>query len=241
MDDLPVHTLIGDENRCGSLLLCGLNHGYSKEDERLDNSGVDRTDEYKSFFSDKLVNNYPFRNTIVNWFSLWGYELTSERKSAGPLEKSIVQTNWLQTCSNNMNGINKRQALIEDSESFMKTCEKLQPRLLFFFSQDLLWAFMSSELSEKVESIFGKRVGGPVCKQNNVFKNGKKRTRFKFYFQTYEKLEIVAMPHATGAQGVAHDYIQSFSPEMRHIIESWWKAHEQWLENTCSITPLFLK
>lgn len=50
MIKLPVHTLIGHENREGGLLLCGLNHGYSKEDERQDAAGIDRSDPNKSFF-----------------------------------------------------------------------------------------------------------------------------------------------------------------------------------------------
>ena len=50
MIELPVHTLIGRENREGGLLLCGLNHGYSKEDERQDAAGINRADPHKSFF-----------------------------------------------------------------------------------------------------------------------------------------------------------------------------------------------
>ncbi|WP_283744421.1 hypothetical protein [Sideroxydans sp. CL21] len=72
MDELPVHTLIGHENREGELLLCGLNLGYSKEDERQEAAGINRSDTEKSFFSDGEVNDYPFRNRIVSWFSLWG-------------------------------------------------------------------------------------------------------------------------------------------------------------------------
>jgi hypothetical protein len=227
MEELPVHTLIGDENRIGSLLLCGLNHGYSKEDARQDNTGVDRSDGHKSFFSDKEVNDYPFRNNIVKWFSLWGYKLIDDSTNAGTFEKSIVQTNWLQTCTNNMNDINKQQACIDDSNSFIETCQEIKPRLIFFFSQELLWAFNSDQLSTKVESIFGKKQGGVECKQKDVIYNGKHRRRLKFCFQSYENLHIVSMPHATGAQGVADDYIEAFKPEMRAIIEFWWQHHQK--------------
>jgi hypothetical protein len=227
MKDLPVHTLVSKENIRGSLMLCGLNHGYSKEDERLDDEGFERGDDYKSFFSDSTVNNYPFRNNIVKWFSLWGYELSGDANIAGAIEKSIIQTNWLQTCTNNMNGVNKRQMLIENADSFLNTCEKLQPKLVFFFSQDLLWAFESSELATRVEAIFGKKLSEPICKQKDVINNGKKRTRFKFHFQSYENLDIVAMPHATGAQGISHDYIKAFGPDMKKVINLWWEDHRQ--------------
>jgi len=226
MEELPVHTLIGNENKNGGLLLCGLNHGYSKEDERQDNAGIDRSDQYKSFFSDKAVNDYPFRNNIVKWFYLWGYNLSGNAADAGAFEKSIIQTNWLQTCSNNMNGVSKEQACIDDANSFIRTCSVLRPRLIFFFSQALLWAFTSNQISQEIEGIFGKKQGGIQCKQKNVIYYGKLRRRLKFCFQSYENLEIISLPHATGAQGVADDYIEAFKPEMREIIESWWNHHE---------------
>lgn len=96
--DAPyIHTLIGPENKQGGLLICGINHGYSNEDERKDNAGIDRSDKYKSFFSDKEVNNYSFRNRIAASFELWGYALHSDKQVAGKFEKSLVQTNWLNT------------------------------------------------------------------------------------------------------------------------------------------------
>jgi len=236
MAELPVHTLIGRENREGGLLLCGLNHGYSKEDERQDVAGIDRSDPRKSFFSDGEVNDYPFRNRIVSWFSLWGFELARRNETAGAFEKSMIQTNWLQTCSNNMNGINTQQACIEDSESFIQTCETLKPELIFFFGRELFWAFASPALNEKVESIFGARVGEIRWVQKNVFFNGKPRRRFRFGFQQYEKLTVVTLPHATGAQGVANDYIEAFKPEMAEVIKAWWVRHEEKLTQRSSGT-----
>lgn len=224
--ELPVHTLIGRENRKGGLLLCGLNHGYSKNDERQDAAGIDRADKIKSFFSDGEVNNYPFRNRIVSWFSLWGFELVRRNEMAGAFERSIVQTNWLQSCTNSMRGINVQQECIKDNESFIHTCESLKPELLFFFGRELFWAFSSSALSERIESIFGKRCGETRWLQKNVFFNGKSRRRFRFGFQQYKKLTVVVLPHATGAQGVANDYIEAFKPEMAETINTWRVKHE---------------
>jgi len=225
MEELPVHTLIGNENKNGGLLLCGLNHGYSKEDERRDNAGIDRSDEYKSFFSDSAVNDYPFRNKIVKWFDLWGYKLIGNATNAGAFEKSIVQTNWLETCSNNMNGVNKKKACIDDSSSFLNTCSVLRPRLIFLFSQELFHAFNSRQLSRRVEDIFGDKLSIVEMKQKDVTCNGKKRRRLKFFFQSYERVNIVSMPHATGAQGVADDYIEAFKSEIRKAISAWWQLH----------------
>lgn len=238
MNELPVHTLIDLENREGGLLLCGLNHGYSKDDERKDTAGIDRSDPRKSFFSDGEVNDYPFRNRIVSWFLLWGYELARSNDKASAFDKSIVQTNWLQTCSNNMNGTNSYQACIKDNESFLKTCEVLKPRLIFFFGRELFWAFASPVLSSKVESIFGNRVGEVIWLQKEVYFNGKLRRRFRFGFQRYEKLMVVVLPHATGAQGVASDYIEAFKPEMTEVVNAWWVKHEEKLKIHATISTV---
>lgn len=232
MIDLLVHTLISRENREGGLLLCGLNHGYSKKDERLDTAGIDRSDPNKSFFSDREVNEYPFRNRIVSWFSLWGYNLAQSNKSAGAFERSIIQTNWLQTCSNNMRGINTQQACIEDNESFFQTCKALKPRLIFFFGKELFLAFASRALSSNVESIFGACIGKTSWLQKDVYFNSKPHRRFRFGFQEYEKLMVVVLPHPTGAQGMASDYIEAFKPEMAKVIEAWWAKHEEMLETS---------
>jgi len=232
MTELPVHTLIGEENKEGGLLLCGLNHGYSKEDERLDATGIDRSDSHKSFFSDSEVNDYPFRNKIVSWFSLWGYELARSKETANQFERSIIQTNWLQTCSNNMGQVDIKAVCIEDNESFFNTCEILKPSIIFFFGRDLLWAFTSNELTQKVESIFGAKIGTTKQLKKDVVFNGKKRRAFTFAFQQYEKLTVVFLPHATGSKGLANDYVAAFKQEMSGIIECWWCRHKQKLRSS---------
>ncbi|MDQ3565247.1 MAG: hypothetical protein M3436_14295 [Pseudomonadota bacterium] len=236
MTELPVHMLIGEENREGGLLLCGLNHGYSKDDERRDAAEIDRSAPHTSFFSDSEVNDYAFRNRIVSWFALWGYELARSKETAGQFEKSIIQTNWLQTCSNNMSGVNTQQACVEDNESFLRTCAALKPGAIFFFGTELLCAFTSPQLCREVESVFGPKVGGTNWLQKDVYFNGKPRRRLRFGFQHYERLAVVALPHATGAQGVAHGYIEAFKPEMSEVIESWWIKHKEKLTKPWSPT-----
>ena len=226
MIDLPVHTLITDENKEGCLLICGLNHGYSKDDERKDAAGVDRSGSHKSFFSDMNVNNYEFRNRIVTWFSLWGHQLARLPKDAGPLERSIHQTNWLQTCSNNVDDLNVEDECIKDSDSFLQTCAILRPRLVSFFGKELMWAFSSKLLSDKVESIFGAKIGKISWHQKDIYSNGKLCRRFRFGFLHYERLTVVVLPHATGARGIAADYIEAFKPEMSAVIDTWWERQK---------------
>lgn len=219
-----VRTLIINENKCGSLMLCGLNHGWGKKDEQHKAEGTNRMDKYKSFFSDKAVNKSDFRDKIVKWFDLWGYPL--ENTDAGVFEKSITQTNWLQSASSGMKD-NEEKTFIDSSDDFINTCSELKPKLILFFGQELIKAFTSEQMSDKVEDIFGKKQGKCHPQQKDVVHNGKNRIRFTFFFQSYENLEIVAMPHATGAIGVADDYIKSFKPEMKEIIDSWWCNHKK--------------
>lgn len=226
-----LHTLIGRENREGGLLLCGINHGYSKEDERKDTADTSEPDSQKSFFSDSEVNNCLFRNRIISWFDLWGYNLAKSKDNAGIFERSIVQTNWLPTCSNNTRGINIRQACIKDNEQFFMTCEALKPRVIFLFSKELLLAFISPSLSTRVKSTFGARKDEVRWDKKNIFFNGKPRRRFLFGFQQYENLTVVSLPHPTGAKGIADDYIEAFKPEISKIIDIWWDNHKEKLTN----------
>jgi hypothetical protein len=69
-------------------------------------------------------------------------------------------------------------------------------------------------------------MGGTTWTQKNVFYNGAQRRRFKVGFQRYERLVIVSLPHPTGSQGLADDYIQAFKPEMAEIIDTWWTHHK---------------
>lgn len=229
MEDLPVHTLICRENQSGCLLLCGINHALSTGDALLDAQGIDRSNLYKSFFSDSAVNDNPYRNRIVHWFLLWGYQLARNPNDVGEFEKSIVQTNWLQTSSNNMNHTNIEVACVEDSESFLQTCDTLKPKLILFFGKQLMWAFNSVQLKDKIQGLFGSPKEKIRWLQKDVYSNGEMRRRFHLGFQQYENVTLVALPHATGAKGVAHDYIESFQPEMSEVIDNWWKEHKKML------------
>ncbi|GAC1605456.1 MAG: hypothetical protein NVS3B3_03370 [Aquirhabdus sp.] len=227
MDALPVNSLICKENRNGGLMLCGINHGYTKQDELLDAAGIDRSDSHRSFFSDKSVNDYRMRNRIVEWFRLWGYSLASTKETAAAFEKSIIQTNWLQSCTNNVKKLNIRAACIADCESFLHTCDTLTPKVLVFFSKELLLAFTSQELSARVQAIFGVQVKDTQWLQSSVIENGKSLKAFKVGIIEYERLKIVSLPHPTGSKGLADSYIAAFRPQIAEIIDPWWGHHQQ--------------
>jgi hypothetical protein len=66
----PVITKNYSENLVGGIMVCGINFGYSKEDERLESVEVKREAEPLSFFSDTAVNDTRFRNRLLTWLSL---------------------------------------------------------------------------------------------------------------------------------------------------------------------------
>ncbi len=233
-DNLPIHTKIFEENKVGGILLSGINPGYSKNDELLDVAGVEQSDTHKSFFSDKEANDYPFRNNITKWFKLWGYDLKSSKKDATSFEKSIIQTNWIQTCSNNMNGTNTMKACIEDSDLFLETCEILKPKVICLFSKELMGAFNSAQLKPRVSEIFGFQIGTTNWIQKDVIDVGKNCRRFRFGFQKYEKATVISLPHATSSRGLADAYIADFKAEMSEILDNWWCEHKKKLTNGSS-------
>ena len=230
-----IHTLLCNENKNGALMLCGINHGYSKKDKYLDETGVDMMSSCKSFFSDIKTNNYPFRERIVSWFSLWGYNLERECAKPFSFEKSLFQTNWLQTCTSNIRGCDIAKECIDDSDSFFETCRMLEPKVVFFFGSNLIHAFSSKQLSGKVESIFGSKKGEAKFFQKDIESGGKILRRFKIGFLNYENLSVVSFPHPTGSRGVDSEYIKSVKIEISLAIKGWWEEHKKRLETyNCS-------
>lgn len=220
---LPVNNALFPENRKHGLLLCGINHGYNKRDAELDAQNIDRSNPFKSFFSDRRVEDHDFRNAVLKWFGFWGYHLQPDWQLAQAFERSLVHTNWIQSATPNAAGLPKgvRRSCVDDAESFLNTCEELRPGLILFFSQELLYAFLSSELRPRVEALFGPVVGHTKRVQADV----PGVTRFNVRFQKFERLTAVSLPHATGARGVADAYIQALEPHVRPEIEAWWAEH----------------
>lgn len=230
--DLPVHTLITRENASGGLLLCGINHGYTAKDEELDAAGIDRLDKYKSFFSDSAVNDYRLRNRLVTWLSLWGLQLRREAATAGPLERSIVQTNWLQSCSNNVNGIPVRRACIEDSESFLRTCDQLRPSVIVLLSKEMLWALTSAELRTPVKGILG-CLQEPISWIDQPVAGAK---RFKIGRARFETTTVLSLPHPTGSKGLKDDYMAA-QGNVKLEVCRWWAEHQHRLsESKAAVT-----
>lgn len=105
-------------------MLCGINFGYSTEDKIFDETGSLQQAEEKSYFSDVAVNKSQFRKRILRTFSLWGVPLQTDGDKVSAFERAIFQTNWLDTQTNNAEGIGSKK-LVESSDGLL--CSELHP------------------------------------------------------------------------------------------------------------------
>ena len=101
----PVLTRDFPENQKHGLMICGINFGYSEEDQTCDKKGSSQQIEEKSYFSDIAVNQSQFRNRILRAFSLWGVPFETDADKVSAFERAIFQTNWLTNGLMHINGI----------------------------------------------------------------------------------------------------------------------------------------
>lgn len=213
----PVLTKDFPENKKHGLMICGINFGYSVDDQMLDERGFSQSPEEMSYFSDIAVNQSQFRNRILRAFSLWGVPLETDTDKVSAFERSIFQTNWLDTQTNDAEGIELKK-LVESSDKILKLIAERQPRLILFFGRQLIEAFNDVSLRAKVQASLGARSGnGHILKLPNP--NGKKV--FEVVFQSFGDTQIICFPHITGAQGLSDDYIARFSDSIGGAIMKW--------------------
>lgn len=188
------------ENQQGGLMVCGINWGGDPDVTAIPCTA--------SFFSDAKTNNWPYRNRVVRWFSRWGHPLETDDRTAGPFERSIIQTNWLSTQSKNMSGSSIAAVCAADWFNFSFHLEKLRPRVVMFTSVALLEAMNSPRCLEAATSILGPPSALQIGKRD-VNVGGKRLRRFRFGRQQWGATEFVAVPHPTGSKGLSDDYVAS--------------------------------
>lgn len=223
LKEKKIYTQLFDENKINGLLICGQEPGYSINDEDRDKKGEDRNGPL-SFFSDKNVNNYDFRNTVVKWFNFWGFSLNKNAAEAGPFERSILQTNWLHEPNRSTKNRDMKNEFINDPYSFLTICKTFKPGLIFFFSLNLHYALNSNKLKNQVESVFGKPISKMSIIQKEIVSNGKTCIKFKFGFQKFETVDIISVPHPS-SRGLTDDYIRAFKNEINPTVKAWWSNH----------------
>ena len=149
---------------------------------------------------------------------MWGVPLDCTGLG-GAFEKSIIQTNWANTDGHNMGGSQKtKQKLLnkEQVDNFISHIEALRPRLILFFGRNLIDCLQNRTVLPRFEQIMGQCIQLLKCVQKTS-----KYRRFKVFFQEFKHCKIVCLPHASGARGLADDYIALFKPEMAEILNSY--------------------
>lgn len=199
------------ENRKAGIMICGINWGGSPEEES--------TEEKESFFSDSSVNSYPYRNRLLVWFELFGHPLSTKPENAGVFEKSIIQTNWLNNQSPNMNGKSLYTECVNQWANFEYHLSTLEPKIIVFLSVSLLDTLNSQACIKNATKTLGE-----ACKpdyfQKDIYHGEKKLKRFRVGIQKFSKTTIIALPHPTGSRGLSNDYISAFKPEINPIFEA---------------------
>lgn len=223
----PLNTVTAtfDENRTGGLLICGINWGGNPAEASVV--------EERSFFSDRSVNDYPYRNRLVRWFAMWGHPLEQIRGREGSFERSIVQTNWLPDQDRSMRARNMLQECIAERENFFFHIDALLPRVLLLCGSTLMQALNAPECLGEAEKILGSsRAPDFRCKE--VMENGKRLKRFKVGIQHFERCPVIAVPHPTGSIGVSNAYMAAFQEEIDPILHSY--RQRLWPNNALQAT-----
>ena len=207
---LNVPTASFFENQKDGLMICGINWGGSPDNPSEEESA--------SFFSDIRYNNYRYRTKFLKWFELFGHPLQVKEETAGPFERSIVQTNWLSSQSQSMRGKHLPSEYVREWENFEFHVQQLQPKFIIFLSVTMLGTLNSRNCLEKARRLFGPEAPVQIL-QKDVTSGGKLLKRFRIGIQKFGDIQIVALPHPTGSIGLSDEYIREFAEDISPLLD----------------------
>lgn len=197
-------------------MICGINFGYSVEDEALEKSGVIAAQEPLSFFSDNAVNNTRFKNRVLAWLSSWGFEFVTENGKEGAFEHAFFQTNWLdtQTRSITSSGSITTGILVQESDGFLRLLETRKPSVIVFVGSLMIEALNDIKIRERVVSILGERSGNAKIYRAEL--PNYTGTKFKLLAQKFGETQVISLPHPQ-ARGISDEYVAALKPPI-HVI-----------------------
>lgn len=204
------------ENLTGGVMVCGINFGFTKDEEKNEASGIVQEAEVLSFFSDQTVNNTKFRNRVLKWLRSWKIDLNGQPNKEGHLEKIYFQTNWIdsQTRDVKSEGAINNETLVKYSSGFLCLVEHRKPRIIVFVGSSLIQAFNDIRLRAGIEAVLGARSGNAQILDINA--DLYKGRRFKVFFQKFGETHILCLPHPQ-TRGLSDEYIASLIlPEVVH-------------------------
>ncbi len=220
--DLNVgHSIFPGLNDQNGLMICGYEWGFSKEDQRLFDSGepVFHNQTANTTFSNKYpahgerALSWRYDNRIIKWFSLWGHPLS--RDGLGDdFEKCILQTNWCNTDGHKIReNYYTKLTNPQQLKNFIHHIKTFTPDLIFFMGSEMINILQD----KRVMGMFSEEMGDPKSPPRINQKPFPGR-RFKISFQEFEKCKVVSFPHPSSSRGLSDEYIGLFSEDIGHLI-----------------------
>ena len=211
------------ENLVGGIMICGINFGYSAEDEARESAGIATAQEPRSFISAKAGKNTRFRTRVLTWLSGWGGSFATVSGEEGAFEHSFFQTNWLDTQTRSITSdqaINE-ETLVQESSSFLELVQERKPSAIIFVGADLIQAFNDIRIRERIVSILGSRSGNAKIYQADL--PGYAGKRFKLLVQQFGETQIIGLPHPQ-AHGLTDEYMAGLKPPI-HVVQAIIEKH----------------
>ena len=217
------NSLFAGLNDKRGILICGYEWGFSKEDQRLYVDGYEPVFDPNAvtIFSNKVPSYgeralaWRYDKRIIKWFGLWGHPL-SGHGLGGEFEKCLVQTNWCNTQGHSIAGnYCQRLSQAEQVENFLFHAQILDPSLIIFMGSAIIDVLQAREVMEGFVKTAGKQIA-PLRKVQKEFVG----RRFKIGFQTFERCEVVCLPHPSSSRGLSDDYMLLFKQEIGELIST---------------------
>ena len=208
------HSIFAGINNDQGIMICGYEWGGDENEAPSQNDmRVEATFANKFRRYGEPARHWKYDNRIKKWFKMLGHEFNEN--DAGIFEKCIVQTNWCDTQGKNIKeGIIAKLLAADAVENFIDHIEIFRPKLIFFMGSSLIEALQNDQVLKKFEKHVGPRKTTP-CFPNKPF-TGRK---FKIGFQSFEKCNIVSLPHPSGSRGLNDEYIKLFTDDISPLIE----------------------
>jgi hypothetical protein len=202
----------------GGLMICGLEAGAGGG--AVTPANASRPE--KTFFSDARTTSFPYDRTLCKWLGLLGVTLATGAAEIGPLERSISQTNWWPSSGRNTDRVDRVARCLEHRERFVSLLDLVRPRLVLLLSCDMLEALAHDSILPRVQEILGGTIAGPHYSQKDV----PNRVRFRVGSMRLDGADFVALPHPTGRNRPADDYISAFREDLAPIFARYLVALE---------------
>jgi len=189
-------------------MVCGINYGYSVNDEAAEQGSPKAEPLPLSFFSDASIDRGRFSPRLLKWLSSWGFNFATSPGEETSFERSFLQTNWLDTQTRSVTSDGKItvNTLVEESDSFLNLLRVRKPSTILFAGSSLIEAFNDIRIRPKLEEIFGSRSGNPntyVARSPELYKR-----QFKVLHQKYGETHLISLPHPQ-TRGLSDEYMSN--------------------------------